>query len=1359
MNKLTKFGLLLCFLSFVNNVYAACSDYAGRAVINELYAGSKSPGPFVEIKILDNSISSSVYNDWSVTICNDTRCDTYAVGTFINNYPWIYSTITTSHLSFHPRRGGFDVMLKDGANNPIDYFGINGYSTQSLGSCSTNDLPYYVPSISTTNGTKLLKRDADGTGVYDVISANEGHQTPGSDNEGNAPSVATLQADFRYDECTYTGAAGEVIDQTGSFNATTSGASIDKSTSVVNHALDLTSNGTTDWQSLPNGVIDGLDSLSMSFWLNTSVSKSQQEIFQALGSDANDDELEVYIQNSNQIVVKIKDDAQVLASGISLTNGIWHHVALTRDNDRICLFVDGSLQECETGFNTGALSVPNANGVVIGQEQDSYGGSFTTSQNFVGWIDEFKIYQGVVSADQVSTIYGNESAGLNYDASVRAEVSCVLPVVVDYRFDECEYVGDPNEVIDQTGNFNTDGSNLVIEDSTALFNNALDLSADGTNDWLNVSSDVFDGLANFSLSFWVNTTVSKSYQGILHVLGSNTGDDELEVYLVNDQQVNVAVRDRTRALSSGVTLTDGQWHHLAITRNGSNVCLFVDGAQQSCTTSMRSGNIEVPNANAAIIGQEQDSFGGSFSTGQSSRAKLDEFKVFAAKLTADEVSDIYTNEGAGLNYDGSARDAIDCGAEPIFQIIHDGSGITCLTEQVQIKTCTDATCTTTDTSVNTTINLLVNGGSSQTINIAGGLGSATFNYTDTVNNAILSSSVDYLCTNTSLAGSLGQTNADCGLSFSNTGLVIDPIPNQIAGVGFSGLTIQAVQADETGACSALFDNTTDIGFAMQYQNPTTLTSNDYTINGTPIIKSIAAPSSYTPISIDFNASGVGIIPTNIYYDAGQVQLHAQKIIPATADLAAVTLTGNSNNFWVRPDKFVITSPLAGAAGIYPAGDDFNYEVNAVNRQGITTTNYQPFDVEASIARVAPTSGDATNGDFTFSDPIGSREVSTAESFVDTALSFTGGIATVSTAEYSEVGIVSLDVRDHNYGGIGLEVDADAVNLGRFTPKYFTQTVSEHGNVIGSCGAGNWAYSGQLLTVGGNGAITYGDQPELLIVAKNSHGITTENYRNFGAGDNFNFLTNTSVTTVAPTQDLKVGADATTLYGLSGVLNTGTLSQRLNEVTSAVIAGEFTYQLSSLDHFVYTRDNNAVTNPFTAEFDISIASIIDGDGVTALTLNDVEIRSDVEVRFGRLVLDNSYGPESENLSQPFTTEYLTDVTNMTFTTSIADDCTTISDDSSYWLLTNGDTSNGLTASDINVVGSSGTLSSGQFNGVELQNASAPIVQGSVNVEYVTFPWLQFDWDNDGTHDNNANAVATFGRYRGNDRIIYWKEINN
>jgi MSHA biogenesis protein MshQ len=53
------------------------------------------------------------------------------------------------------------------------------------------------------------------------------------------------------------------------------------------------------------------------------------------------------------------------------------------------------------------------------------------------------------------------------------------------------------------------------------------------------------------------------------------------------------------------------------------------------------------------------------------------------------------------------------------------------------------------------------------------------------------------------------------------------------------------------------------------------------------------------------------------------------------------------------------------------------------------------------------------------------------------------------------------------------------------------------------------------------------------------------------------------------------------------------------------------------------------------------------------------------------------------------------------------------------------------------------------------------EGSIllNVDHSAQTWLQYDWNGDGSLQNHPGATASFGQYRGHDRIIYWREVSN
>ena len=140
---------------------------------------------------------------------------------------------------------------------------------------------------------------------------------------------------------------------------------------------------------------------------------------------------------------------------------------------------------------------------------------------------------------------------------------------------------------------------------------------------------------------------------------------------------------------------------------------------------------------------------------------------------------------------------------------------------------------------------------------------------------------------------------------------------------------------------------------------------------------------------------------------------------------------------------------------------------------------------------------------------------------------------------------------------------------------------------------------------------------------------------------------------------------------------------------------------------------------------------------------------VEIRFGRLLLVNSFGPETSDLPQPMQIEHFD---GTSFVDSTDDDCASY--DADKISLTNISLDPALT----DKLGGTGKFSAGKTQAIELQ-APGTGNQGQLGVLYAAYDWFKYDWDNEGTYDDDPSAVATFGVFRGNDRIIQWREIFN
>src|SRR5690606_25923770 len=172
-----------------------------------------------------------------------------------------------------------------------------------------------------------------------------------------------------------------------------------------------------------------------------------------------------------------------------------------------------------------------------------------------------------------------------------------------------------------------------------------------------------------------------------------------------------------------------------------------------------------------------------------------------------------------------------------------------------------------------------------------------------------------------------------------------------------------------------------------------------------------------------------------------------------------------------------------------------------------------------------------------------------------------------------------------------------------------------------------------------------------------------------------------------------------------------------------------------------------------------------------------------LRFGRLRLDDAFGPETVNLPVNFATEYwISTPSNPAspgfWAPSLTDSCTriplekiafdsigsTIDTPANRTVSWSGGSTQGIfqhlqnepTADHVLFNEGSGNL---YFSAPGAQRpANSPTFPVFVNLDEI--PWLRFDWNQDGNHNNDTAlppANIGFGQYRGHDRIIYWREV--
>lgn len=327
---------------------------------------------------------------------------------------------------------------------------------------------------------------------------------------------------------------------------------------------------------------------------------------------------------------------------------------------------------------------------------------------------------------------------------------------------------------------------------------------------------------------------------------------------------------------------------------------------------------------------------------------------------------------------------------------------------------------------------------------------------------------------------------------------------------------------------------------------------------------------------------------------------------------------------------------------------------------------------------------------------------------------------------------------------------------------------------------------------------------MVIEAKNALGDTTVNYRDdFANLTSFAELDIRAIVDEVGNPDIDLGASGrlinSNIAAPAWVAGSLSISGDMN-ISRPAGGAEEAPQTAVQIAFGPIDDNNDDGLGVGAGDDI-LLDIVDvdlDDGITEPGDNAFKLIGTHEFRYGRLLIDNAYGPETEALGIPLRLEYY-DGSN--FVVNTDDSCTAFVYDIgvpalSYILtsyeapLLDGDTliEEGE-LSDVTV-----TVFEGQTNRVADGDnddtndpdrpfiTSAPLLEhtGRVMVEFdlsdllgVSLPtrldFLRYDWrgdpgeidDYDETPDGNYNdgprGVVEFGNYRGHDRVLNWLEI--
>lgn len=322
------------------------------------------------------------------------------------------------------------------------------------------------------------------------------------------------------------------------------------------------------------------------------------------------------------------------------TDYIWANAGtITAQGITGTIYVDGAVSSAISAAKWQLVAVTtetaeNASNFDIGRTQDA---------NYMdGMIDEVRLYNRALSADEILEIYNASAA--SYSMKIAPSQKNYMPtgLVGHWTFDGPDVNWATGVVSDVSGQGNNGVAKSMSTSSTPRQGKVgQGLDFDGTNDYVDTQKDFSWTVAqSFSLSLWFKTDTTASYQVLiskssyeysLYIDTANGGT--LRFIYWNAAGSNQIDLNSNR--SGTVPLVAGKWYHAVITYGGSNnAYMYLDNVQiDSDTTVGALRDI----ANTTYIGYGYYPGGSLYYF----NGLIDEVRFYSRVLSSSEIQQLY----------------------------------------------------------------------------------------------------------------------------------------------------------------------------------------------------------------------------------------------------------------------------------------------------------------------------------------------------------------------------------------------------------------------------------------------------------------------------------------------------------------------------------------------------------------------------------------------------------------------------------------------------------------------------------------------------------------------------------------------
>ena len=310
------------------------------------------------------------------------------------------------------------------------------------------------------------------------------------------------------------------------------------------------------------------------------------------------------------IAVRHAGGSRADSGATSLNDNNWHHIALSRIGSTLYGLLDGTAVISTTSGVSG-------NSVNADENFWFFGGSGTAYNTDAKILDPFVYVGSGTSGYTVPTAPLIDSNGnINHFSGFSGDEEYISPAI-------------------SISGGTTTTTNTVAHNAAGYW------TFDGTDDYISGSSPILFGTDTGSIEAWISTLNTSTPGGAVYSesqAGDNTYWGHLRIhggkprFVIDDDSV-------VPEIEANVTVSDGAWHHIVVTGDGSNYAMYVDGV--SYTPSYINGSgykwfNDTPGLTTYTIGALERASIGNYFTGA-----IGEVRIYPRALTAAAVFQNY----------------------------------------------------------------------------------------------------------------------------------------------------------------------------------------------------------------------------------------------------------------------------------------------------------------------------------------------------------------------------------------------------------------------------------------------------------------------------------------------------------------------------------------------------------------------------------------------------------------------------------------------------------------------------------------------------------------------------------------------